>query len=504
MRADLKFLRTFIRVSFLILVAACSSNDSQLPGRVPPASPGLERVNHIIIVMMENHSFDNYFGALAYAPGSPYHTGSTGCAPDDHGCVDGLTCSVDSTGALVCNNSNLQGSGNTVVAFHNPNRCVSPDLDHTWVGSHREANFDEPNAALLDSPNDGFIRVNEPRYVSSPHEEATMGFYTQEELPFYYDLAQKFAMNDRYFSSVLGPTLPNRLFLMAATSFGHVATGDRRPPEGFKPIGGTIFDLLDGAEISWANYSQASGLQAFLASAAGSPGSEILPQVSFVDPTLFGPEQNDEHPPTDIQRGQAFVSQVVNAVRNGPYWQDSVIFITYDEHGGFYDHVAPPRALQGSALTPDGIFPGQCADLSNPPASLEPGGGASCDRSAAHAAALCPDLAQDPGGAYPSQCASFDQLGFRVPFLVVSPFAKPHYVSHTSGDHTSILAFVEERFLNGESRAHLTLRDQYADPLMDLFDFEDAPSMNTPVIQAEPPVVDCTPLPSEGSASAWN
>jgi len=80
--------------------------------------------------------------------------------------------------------------------------------------------------------------------------------------------------------------------------------------------------------------------------------------VAFVDPNfgLFGTQhENDEHPPTDIQRGQAFVSQVVNAVRNGPFWQDSVIFITYDEHGGYYDHVAPPKARQGGARMPDGI-----------------------------------------------------------------------------------------------------------------------------------------------------
>jgi phospholipase C len=163
--------------------------------------------------------------------------------------------------------------------------------------------------------------------------------------------------------------------------------------------------------------------------------------------------------------------------------------------------VAPPRAQQGSARTPDGIFPGQCADLSNPPASQQPGGGAGCDASASQAQALCPALAQDPRGAYPDNCGSFDQLGFRVPFLVVSPFAKPHYVSHTIGDHASILAFIEERFLSdqstgsaGGSRAHLTLRDQDADTLADLFDFTNVPSLNTSVIQAQLPATDCTPV----------
>jgi phospholipase C len=286
-----------------------------------------------------------------------------------------------------------------------------------------------------------------------------MGFYNQDDLPFYYDLAQKFAIDDRFFSSVLGPTFPNRSYLIAATSFGHVTTSDAVPPQGgYKPITGTIFDLLDSRQVSWAHYSQngsqassfreASGtgtphflpLQAFLAETAGLAGAGELPQVSFVDPS----GENDEHPPADIQRGQAFVSQVVNAVRNGPYWKDSVIFITYDEHGGFYDHVKPPPARQGFSRTPDGISPGQCADLSNPPASLQPGGGAECaanlisstDTSVLDAQSLCPALEQNPTGPYPEDCASFDQLGFRVPLLVVSPFAKPHYVSHTIGDHT--------------------------------------------------------------------
>ena len=84
--------------------------------------------------------------------------------------------------------------------------------------------------------------------------------------------------------------------------------------------------------------------------------------------------ENDEHPPTDIRKGETFVSSVVNAVRNGPNWKDSIIFITYDEHGGFYDHVAPaPARAAGGALNPDGIDPGQCADLSNPPTSEHAG-----------------------------------------------------------------------------------------------------------------------------------
>ena len=475
------------------------------PGTPPaPAGTGLNRVNHIIVVMMENHSFDNYLGALAYAPASPYHTAAMGCAANDHSCVDGLLCSRDAAGGLVCSDSNLKDTGVAVTAFHYPSRCVVPDLDHSWPGSHMEANFSAPNSALTNPLNDGFIRVNAITEPASGN--ATMGFYTQGDLPFYYDLAQKFAIDDRYFAAVMGPTLPNRFYLIAATSFGHVDTGDPAPSGASKPMNGTILDLLDKAGIAWTNYFQDGPQESSFRAPTGAAtdphfqpvqtfltyasGGGTLPPVSFVDPGFGGADENDEHPPTDIQRGQAFVSQIVNAVRNGPYWQDSVIFITWDEHGGFYDHVAPPAAPQGSARTPDGISPGQCADLSAPPASQQPGGGFGCSSSVREAQALCPALAQNPNGPYPANCASFDQLGFRVPFLVVSPFAKPHYVSHTVGDHTSILAFIEARFL---ARAHLTLRDQNADTLADLFDFDNAPSLSTSVTQAQLPTVDCTP-----------
>src|SRR5205807_5030101 len=135
-----------------------------------------------------------------------------------------------------------------------------------------------------------------------------------------------------------------------------------------------------------------------------------------------------------------------------------------------------------------------CEDLSNPPASEQPGGGAQCDISRSDAAAICPGFTAT--GPYPASCANFNQLGFRVPLIAVSPFSKPHYVSHTVGDHTSLLALIEKRFLNaGGQRLHLTLRDQYANTLEDMFDFDLSPSLNTSVGQAAPPINDCTPLP---------
>ncbi len=160
----------------------------------------------------------------------------------------------------------------------------------------------------------------------------------------------------------------------------------------------------------------------------------------------------------------------------------------------------PPRASQGGQRTPDGIVPGLCADLSNPPGSQQPGGGANCTLSLNIEKDFCAAFAANPTGPFPDECASFDQLGFRVPFIAISPFSKPHYVSHTVGDHTSLLAFIEKRFLSvgdegddDEGRQHLTRRDQHANTLEDMFDFEHSPSLNTPVGVAQPPVTDCTP-----------
>jgi phospholipase C len=504
------------RTRQLLLALSCLIGLTLALGHAPPAGAqsGLSRVNHIIIVMQENHSFDNYLGVLPLAPSSPYHPGP--CDPDDHQCVDGLSCQRDPhTGAYTCHNANTDDGG-LVVAFHATDFCVRTDLAHGWVGTHAECNVRAPNACLASSPNDGFVLVNDithqpDRGGENPTEDATMSFYNEDDLAFYYALAETFAINDRYFSSVLGPTFPNRAYLMAATAFGHLTNGEARvhrarPLSAFyQPITGTIFDLLDHHQVFWVDYfsdvpqgasfrnpvtdPHFQPIQAFFAAAQAG----TLPAVAWVDAAVGVPNpaaENDEHPGSDLRAGQHFVAQVVSAVRTGPNWPDSIVFITYDEHGGFYDHVAPSAAPQGGALTPDGIAPGQCADASNPPASEQPGGGQHCRASAAMEAVFCPGFTAT--GPFPAHCANFNQLGFRVPFIAVSPFAKPHYVSHTVGDHTSLLALLEKRFLDEQ---HLTGRDAHADTLEELFDFSGAPSRNAPVwpALAPAPSTPCAP-----------
>jgi phospholipase C len=533
--------RGIVAATLLISIAALG-----LSVPTARADGNVHKVNHVIIIVQENHSFDNYLGVLPYAPGGPYHGGA--CKNSDHSCVDGLTCTVDSMGNYTCANSNLDADGDVITSFHDPNYCPGPDLQHDWQGAHGEANLLNPADALMMTLNNGFVVVNaETEQVSGTPDfgdNDTMGFYNQDDLPFYYQLAQTFAMDDRYFCSVVGPTFPNRSYEMAATSFGHVTTNEIFPPGinplnpaplntsiGYQPITGSIFDLLDANNIQWFNYfedlptsvifrgnhvpflvaharsvfgASPFGGQSFIAAAAAG----TLPPVSFVDPA-FSPDENingtiyetDEHPPFDIRAGEYITSQIINAVRNGPNWKDSVIFLTYDEHGGFYDHVKPPAAPQGGALNPDGIDPGLCEDLSNPPASLLPGGGAECEFSESDVEAICSTFTEETAP-YPAICANFNQLGFRVPFIVISPFAKPHYVSHTVGDHTSMLAFIEQRFMPEGS--HLTLRDENASRLQDMFDFNKSPSLNATVGTAPAPVAtehDCPfadPPPSDG------
>jgi phospholipase C len=233
--------------------------------------------------------------------------------------------------------------------------------------------------------------------------------------------------------------------LLAGTSFGRIRndlTASSQP---------TIFDQLNAHQIAWkvyrndfayaslfhANPRNLVPVSAFFSDAAAG----TLPPVAFIDGSIgITMVENDEHPPANIQQGQAYAARLIEALLASPNWPTSALFYTYDEHGGFYDHVPPP-----SACVPDNIAP-----------LLDPA---------------------DPGSNFSAQ---FDRYGFRVPFVVVSPYAKPGFVSHAVHDHTSILRFIETRF----DLPALTNRDANALPLLDLFDFSHPALMNPPVLPA--------------------
>jgi phospholipase C len=267
-----------------------------------------------------------------------------------------------------------------------------------------------------------------------------MDCYDESDVPYYYALARAFAISDAHFCSLMGPTDPNRLYSLAATSFGLV---DNEVAPANDPSGQpypNIFTELNAAHVTWKYYVDTSPpesvvlLQTYLTNAShyaavssfmSDAAAGQLPQVAIVEghATSDGTSQ-DEHPPADIQVGQAFSAGVVNALMASPNWMSSALFFTYDEHGGFYDSVPPPKAC--------------------PPDALQP--------------------ILNTTNTYPAQ---FDRYGFRVPLIVVSPYAKRGYVSHVVTDHTSVLRFIEARF----GLPAMTARDANADPLFDMFDF---------------------------------
>lgn len=371
----------------------CSRPMNSLPDLQRPAgSPDIHNpIEHIIVIMQENHSFDQYFGELA----KPSFYGSE---------VEGLAQPK----------FNLDKNGLAVSTYHESKLCPI-DPDHTWDAEHTSWNG---------GANDGFVRTNGPEI---------MGHYDETDLPYYYALANQFAVGDHYFCAALTQTFPNRFFLMTGTSFGHIRNDLPDPQVQFAQK--TIFDVLNQYHVSWKYYKDEPGYIGFfqplyianpekmglVADFAKDLKSDSLPQVLFIDSSSDG---EDEHPSGNIQEGQKFVAARMRELIASPQWRNSVLFLTYDENGGFFDHVAPPQAC-----APDDI-----------PPLLRAG--------------------DQPG--------SFATRGFRVPFVAISPYVKRHYVSHHIYDHTSILKFIETKF----NLPALTVRDANADGLTDFFDFQ--------------------------------
>jgi len=386
--------------------ASCPFGPGALPvDTLPPGAPHGTAIpiNHVVVLMQENRSFDHYFARL-------------------HGR------DIDRAPRHATNPDPLGGA--PVEAFHQTDYCEAADLDHGWNGTHLEWN---------DGAMDGFA-IRNARPVD-PSGTRAMGYYKRRDLKFYFKLYRLFAMSDRHFCSVLGPTFPNRHYLMSATSAGHIRN------DLVFATHTSIFESLDNAGVTWKVYASDLAF-ALLYSYVQSRVENVvsiarfyedaaagtLPDVAFVDPIFFGDEtnQNDEHPPNNVQLGQAFVAGIVEAMFASPNWNDSALFITYDEHGGYYDHVPPPPACIPDAIPPD----------------LQPG----------------------------DVVAEFDRYGIRVPFVVVSPFSRKRYVSHTVTDQTSILRFIETRF----DLPALTNRDANADPMLEFFDFASPPFVKPP------------------------
>jgi phospholipase C len=366
-------------------------------------------VDTFVVLMMENRSFDHYLGWL----------------PNADGMQAGLSY-VDDQGQ----------SWETRPLAPDWQGCGHPDPDHSWDGGREQ---------LDGGACDGFMR-------SGDNDIFAISYYLEQDLGFIPAAARAFTTYDHFFCSLLGPTLPNREYMHAAQSYG--VMDNRFPPEAGYPTGfpdTTIFAALDRAGVSNRYFFNDLPVSALW----GAPGlarsgsvaeyyercaTGTLPHVSYVDPNFAGSAGEDpglsadEHPHGDVRAGQAFMSDVVHAFMESPQWERGALFVVYDEWGGFFDHVAPPRVRD--------------------------------DRNSS-------ELALD-----------FGQMGFRIPSVGISPYLRRDHVDHNSYGFESILKMIEYRF----GLSPLTLRDAKANNLARSFDWDSDPRLDLPELP-DPPTV---------------
>jgi phospholipase C len=424
------------------LTAASVGLDALLTKAATASTHGtLKDIKHVVILIQENRSFYHYFGTL-----------SAVCGFDDKR-----------------NRSVFQqkANGTTVHPFHLPNDCL-PDLTHDWGPQHQSWDGGKM---------DGFLRAHEANDPSGVGPE-TMGYYRRSDLPFYYALADAYTICDAYHCSVLGPTDPNRLMSMSASidpagkhggPLVETLVATRSQMAG-KFTWTTMPERLSAHGVSWKQYVDYSGLgqldgvlpyfKAYqtnqaLANRAFKPtfpqdfmsdlAHGTLPAVSWLLPGVA----DSEHPGFSGGRnGEVVARQIFEALVNHPsIWQHTALFLTYDENGGFFDHVNPPTAPRGSE--------GEYLTVSKLPAAA--------------------DGIRGPIG-----------LGFRVPMLVISPFSRGGLLCSDTFDHTSILRFLETRFAVEVPNLSKWRREHTGD-LTSAFNFAAAPRYARPALPTAAP-----------------
>jgi phospholipase C len=397
------------------MTSPAAGNRARAPGERPfpdrpEGSDTLPQIDHILVLMMENHTYDNWLGMLG-----------RGLGQQPRG--DGFTLGAGGVPTA----TNPTPDGQIQHTFRMPTTCqLIGKPTQEWAQSHGQ--FDGGR-------NNGFVRSG-----SGP---VAMGYWTGADLPWSYSLASTFPVGDRWFSAVLGQTYPNRRYLLAATSVGMV--DDVLPEVIVPPPHGTVFDLLDAHQIPWRNYyslfpatsylylgdairnhSNVVPVGQFFADAK----SGNLPGFAIIDPEWV---TNSGENPQNIVHAEVFAASVVQAIVESPAWPRTLLVWTFDEGGGYYDHVPPP-----AAIPPDGTGPDW------------------------------------PAPAY----TGFAQYGFRVPAVVVSPWSRPDHVTSVVHDHTSILAMVERKW----NLPALTRRDGAANDLSDFLDLSQAAFARPPTL----------------------
>ncbi|MDQ3982775.1 MAG: phosphoesterase [Actinomycetota bacterium] len=415
------------------------------------------QVDHIFVLMLENRSFDHMYAFSRI----------TGIG------IDGQPTSIDAAGPGDTNTNPLNGQP---VPVNAPADFALKNVDIDPPHEFRDALVTLCGPGAVYDPAVGYPPIDNSGFVANyldsggASAERAMSCFSPEQLPVLTTLAREFAICDTWFSSLPGPTWPNRFFAMAASSGGlddSPSTADvvtSVTVNGYRFYNGTIFDRLDDRCIEWKvvegdefpvafalNGMNLNALQGRFqdfdqfVTAVQSPG--YGPKFVFIEPqygeSTFGATGpgdytcgNSMHPLDDVTRGERLIKDTYEAIRNSPHWERSVLIVTFDEHGGFYDHAWPPAA------TPPG------------------------------------DVAVDD---YDHHGFKFDQLGVRVPALVISPHVARGVIDHTTYDHTSILATVERNF----GLRALTKRDAGAADTLHLLSLE-SPRTDTPAVLPEP------------------
>ncbi len=455
------------------------------PSRPAGTPDDLWPFDHVVVLMMENHSFDNLLGDLSRTRRD----------------VVGQF-SYDTRAPIY---TNRDAKGNVVAPWHITTTCQPGGVDQSWNVSHRSMFWSYGN-----SPETSYTQAYDPAtfdysaplsqvplaprtmqgFVIANGGTPPMGYWTADELPFTHSMAQAFTIANFWFCSTPCQTYPNRRFLYAGTAFGDISTDNSTifdtstvPPSIVgPPPNGTIFDRLSQYGIPWRNYfydlpntgiipttvqkypTHIVPVEEFFADCAAG----TLPAVSFVDPESGVPGvaggavaslpgvrnlpgvqsandfvqtiDGDQESPADMAYGENFVARVVNAVLASPAWERTLLIWTFDEHGGYADHIPPP-----AAIPPDGIGP-----------QLAKG---------------------DFVGGY-------DLYGPRVPAVVVSAYARPSSVSNVVYDHTSVLATIEAKW----NLPACTYRDANAATVRDCLQTT-AALLDPPVLPAPAPAL---------------
>ncbi|HEU5403847.1 MAG TPA: alkaline phosphatase family protein [Terriglobales bacterium] len=421
--------------TYTLIATDSSSNSVTATATVTVlTNTGLQNIKHIIFYMNENRSFDNYFGQLGAYRASK-----------------GLSADVD---APDLNKIYSDAYGGQYKLFHIPTTCIevtSPGWNESHFFSHYKSDGSFGMDYWVKQQTDSQHSTVDPRYTRS------LGYYTHDDLPFYYDLATDFATSDSWHSSIMAPTIPNRMYMFTGTSFGFIRPDStNHAPYTQK----TIFQLLNEHNISWKYYYQSGDV--FLAQFSlwsdpasqgrvrniseyynilASPNADSqLPQVVFIEQAAT--LQLNEHPDNKwgVQMGAANTERIVNALMNSSAWPSSVFILTYDEAGGLQDHASP---------------------LSQPAPDSTP-----------------PNFQSGDIGTWDQ----FTYSGFRVPMVVVSPWVKKNYVSHVHATNTAILKFIETRF----NLPSLTARDANDSDMLDFFDFSNPSWMTPPTLPVQP------------------